>query len=125
MQLFGVLLISLVLLYGAYLLINWPGLYGSFGIHYRVPYVGLLLLGFLMQPVVFFVSPLASMISRAFERQSDDFARTLTGQSEPLIRALKRLSTDNLSNLHPHPLYAWFYYTHPPLVERIERLKRT
>jgi Zn-dependent protease with chaperone function len=24
--------------------------------------------------------------------------------------------------LNPHPLYAWFYYSHPPLVERIERL---
>jgi len=124
LQLCGVLLMSLAVLYGAYLLLNWPGLYASFGIPYQTPYVGLLLLGFLMQPVVFFLSPFVSMISRAFERQSDDFARTLTGQSEPLIRALKRLSTDNLSNLHPHPLYAWFYYTHPPLVERIERLNR-
>lgn len=123
LQLCGALLISLALLYGAYLLINWPVLYSSFGIPYRTPYVGLLLLGFLMQPVAFFLSPLASMISRAFERQSDDYARSLTGQCEPLIRALKRLSTDNLSNLHPHPLYAWFYYTHPPLVARIERLK--
>jgi len=124
MQLVGVLLLSLAVLYGAYLMINWPVLYDSFGIAYRTPYVGLLLLGFLMQPVAFFLSPLAGMVSRAFERQADDFARTLTGQSEPLIKALKRLSTDNLSNLHPHPVYAWFYYTHPPLVARIERLKR-
>jgi STE24 endopeptidase len=29
---------------------------------------------------------------------------------------------DNLANLTPHPLYAWFYYSHPPLVKRIERL---
>jgi STE24 endopeptidase len=124
LQLCGVLLISLAVLYGAYLLIGWPVLYASFGIPHQAPYVGLLLLGFLMQPVVFFLSPLGGMISRAFERQADDFARALTGQSDPLIRALKRLSTDNLSNLHPHPLYAWFYYTHPPLVERIERLRR-
>jgi STE24 endopeptidase len=25
--------------------------------------------------------------------------------------------------LFPHPLYAWFYYSHPPLVERISRMK--
>jgi STE24 endopeptidase len=33
------------------------------------------------------------------------------------------LAADNLANLVPHPLYAWFYYSHPPLRERIERLK--
>jgi hypothetical protein len=33
------------------------------------------------------------------------------------------LATDNLANLIPHPLYAWFYYSHPPLIERIKRLK--
>jgi STE24 endopeptidase len=37
--------------------------------------------------------------------------------------ALKRLAADNLANLSPHPLYARFYYSHPPLAERIERLK--
>ncbi len=125
MQLIGAFLISLAVLYGAYLLLGWPPLYASFGITHPVPYAGLLLLSLLAQPVAFFLSPLAGMISRAFERQSDDFALALTGKSEALIRALKRLSTDNLSNLHPHPLYAWFYYTHPPLVARIERLMRS
>jgi STE24 endopeptidase len=40
-----------------------------------------------------------------------------------MISALKRLAKDNLANLHPHPLYAWFYYSHPPLLERIESLQ--
>ena len=39
------------------------------------------------------------------------------------MSALKRLARDNLANLHPHPLYAWFYYSHPPLTERIARLQ--
>jgi STE24 endopeptidase len=39
-----------------------------------------------------------------------------------MTSALKRLAADNLANLSPHPLYAWFYYSHPPLVERIARL---
>jgi STE24 endopeptidase len=42
--------------------------------------------------------------------------------AEPMRSALKRLAIDNLANLTPHPLYAWFYYSHPPLVERIARL---
>jgi len=25
--------------------------------------------------------------------------------------------------LHPHPFYVWFYYSHPPLVQRIEYLQ--
>ena len=50
-------------------------------------------------------------------------AHDLTGKSGPMINALKRLAKDNLSNLHPHPLYVWFYYSHPPLIERIEYLK--
>ncbi|MCK7510738.1 MAG: hypothetical protein MZV70_46180 [Desulfobacterales bacterium] len=41
-----------------------------------------------------------------------------------MINALKRLAKDNLSNLHPHPLYVWFYYSHPPLIERIEYLQK-
>jgi STE24 endopeptidase len=41
-----------------------------------------------------------------------------------MINALKRLAKDNLSNLHPHSLYVWFYYSHPPLIERIEYLKK-
>jgi STE24 endopeptidase len=41
-----------------------------------------------------------------------------------MINALKRLAKDNLANLHPHPFYTWFYYSHPPLTERIARLLR-
>jgi len=38
------------------------------------------------------------------------------------VEALKRLAKENLANLHPHPFYAWFYYSHPPLTERIATL---
>jgi len=41
-----------------------------------------------------------------------------------LASALVKLSKDNLSNLHPHPIYSKFYYSHPPAVERIEYLKK-
>jgi STE24 endopeptidase len=40
-----------------------------------------------------------------------------------MVSALKRLAKDNLSNLHPHPWYVRFYYSHPPLTERIEYLQ--
>jgi STE24 endopeptidase len=65
---------------------------------------------------------LEAAISRNFEREADDFALELTKAAEPMRSALKRLAADNLANLTPHPFYAWFYYSHPPLIERIERL---
>jgi STE24 endopeptidase len=40
-----------------------------------------------------------------------------------MASALVKLSKENLSNLHPHPLYAAFYYSHPPVVERIRELR--
>jgi STE24 endopeptidase len=33
------------------------------------------------------------------------------------------MAEQNLSNLNPHPLYVWFYYSHPPLGERIRTLE--
>jgi Zn-dependent protease with chaperone function len=86
-------------------------------------YVGLFLIGTFISLLGFFAEPLESAISRRFEREADDFALQLIGTGEPMTSALKRLASDNLANLSPHPLYAWFYYSHPPLVERIARLK--
>jgi STE24 endopeptidase len=48
---------------------------------------------------------------------------TLTGRTGPLMAALRRLAKDNLANLHPHPLYALFHYSRPPLAERIASLE--
>jgi STE24 endopeptidase len=98
-------------------------LYQTFGFQGPIPYVGLFLIGALLSPLGYFAQPLESAISRKFEREADDFVLDLMKTAEPLRNALKRLATDNLANLVPHPLYAWFYYTHPPLVERIARLK--
>jgi STE24 endopeptidase len=63
-------------------------------------------------------------ISRHFERQADDFAMKLIGSGEPLANALVKLSVDNLANLYPQKLYAYFNYSHPPVLERIKRLRK-
>ncbi|MDD5713090.1 MAG: M48 family metallopeptidase [Smithellaceae bacterium] len=122
-QLLFIEVLSLVVLYLAYRLIDWPLLYATFGFTQQIPYVGILLLVAVFGPLSFFVAPLASKAIRRFEREADAFAADL-GRAAPLRLALIRLAKDNLSNLHPHPLYAWFYYTHPPLTERIAYLER-
>jgi STE24 endopeptidase len=116
--------LSLVAFYAVAQLLNWPLLYRTFGFSEPVSYVGLLLIGALFSPAGYFVQPVGSAFSRKFEREADDYALGLIPSAEPLVQAFKRLAADNLANLTPHPLYAWFYYSHPPLVERILRLKK-
>jgi STE24 endopeptidase len=73
--------------------------------------------------LMFPLTPLFAAWSRRDERQADRFAVELHGHARDLADALAKLGTENLSNLHPHPLYATFYYSHPPLVERISTLR--
>jgi len=73
--------------------------------------------------LMFPLTPLFSAWSRRDEREADQFAVELHGAPLELAGALAKLGTENLANLHPHPLYAAFYYSHPPLTERIGGLR--
>ena len=114
---------SLVVLWLASHLIAWPLLYETFGFTRPISFVGLLLCAALFGPLTILITPVVSAAQRRFEREADTCVFSLTGRTSPLMSALKRLARDNLANLHPHPLYARFYYSHPPLTERIARLK--
>lgn len=116
--------LSFVLFYGAYAAVTHEGLYTTFGFPAVSIYAGLFILTILLKPAAFLISPLGAMISRHFERQADDYAYAQIGSADAMVSALKILATQNLSNLHPDPVYAWFTYSHPPLVERIRRLKK-
>jgi STE24 endopeptidase len=116
-------LLSFLGFYLAAKLLDWPLMVQTFGFPGPTPYAGLLLIGAFFSLLGYFVQPLGSAISRKFEREADDFSLQLIQKAEPMVNALKRLAADNLANLTPHPLYAWFYYSHPLLAERIERLK--
>lgn len=61
-------------------------------------------------------------LSRKFEYQADAYAKD-TYASEPLISALKKLSKTSLSNLTPHPFYVKWHYSHPTLLQRIEKME--
>jgi STE24 endopeptidase len=114
---------SVVLFYLASEMITWQTMYQSFGFSSMPAYVGLFLVAVLWEPVGFFLSPIAMAISRRFEREADRHAFKTMKVAEPLILALKKMARDNLSNLRPHPLYVWFNYSHPPLLERIKTLQ--
>ena len=122
-QLIVMEMLSLIGLYLVARLLNWSFMYQTFGFPQPVAYVGLFLVGALMSPLGYFLRPAGSALSRKFEREADDAAVALTGTAKPMGEALRRLAAENLANLVPHPLYAWFYYSHPPPVERISRLE--
>jgi STE24 endopeptidase len=110
-------------LYLAYVLVQREDLPGLLGYGELSFYARFLIIGFLGSLVLFPLTPLFSALSRRDEREADDFAAELTGHPENMASALVKLSRENLSNLHPHPWYAAFYYSHPPVVERIRQLK--
>jgi STE24 endopeptidase len=59
--------------------------------------------------------------TRHNEYQADTFAKE-TYEVAPMRSALKKISTDSLANLSPHPLYVAFNYTHPTLLQRLNNL---
>ena len=104
-------------------LLNWQHLYRTFGFQEQITYVGLFLVPVLLSPLGYFLRPLGAWLSRRYERQADDVAVKLMGTAKPMKDTLIRLNGDNLANLVPHPVFSWFNYSHPPPVERIERLE--
>jgi len=114
---------ALLIFYLAFKTLPWEGLPGLVGSTEASLPLRLVILGFLGALLAFPLTPLASFLSRRHEWEADGFAATLTGRPLDLASALVKLSRENLSNLYPHPLYAAFYYTHPPIVERVRRLR--
>ncbi len=85
-------------------------------------HLNLLAFGILYSPISHIIGILMNLLSRKNEYEADAFAGT-TYNGTFLQAALKKLSVDNLSNLFPHPLYVFFNYSHPPLLQRLGALK--
>jgi STE24 endopeptidase len=122
--------ISFAVALGFFLLLGWLStqvwFYTGLGV---VPQLGrpndamALILIFLAVPVfTFWLTPLASWLSRRDEFQADRYAAR---QCPPdwLVSALVKLYDDNAATLTPDPVHSAFYDSHPPAVIRIQNLK--
>ena len=69
----------------------------------------------------FFLMPLISAMSRHNEYAADVFGSDLSSK-EDLVNALLKLANENKSFPLSHPLFIFFHYSHPPLVERLKEL---
>jgi len=117
--------LSGVMTFAMFALLGWMagGTWLAEAFHFSVAaaeqFVPVLLLFMLLSGLLtFWLSPFSSLWSRKHEYEADAFARDAMDTSEPLIRALRKLHKENLSNLTPHPVYSRFYYSHPTLLER-------
>jgi len=106
-------------------LMQQPAFYLGLGVQPNLgaPNDALALILFLLAGPVFgfFVTPLASHFSRRDEFQADAYARAQASGAD-LSSALLKLHEDNAGTLTPDPVYARFYYSHPPAAERLAAL---
>ena len=111
-----------VILFIFSLLVNSPALSKALGVEEPNFHIGLVAFGVLYSPVSFVLEIFMNILSRKNEYQADAFAAEYY-KPEALASALKKLSVKNLSNLTPHPLYVFFHYSHPTLMQRLAHLK--
>ncbi|MFC2034749.1 M48 family metallopeptidase [Chloroflexota bacterium] len=97
-------------------------LYKAFYMEQTSVYAGILFFGLLYTPIEMILSIVLQVFSRRREFEADRFACETTGDTISLIDALKKLATENLSNLTPHPFYVFLKYSHPPIHQRVKAI---
>jgi Zn-dependent protease with chaperone function len=65
------------------------------------------------------VKPLLNAVSRSHERRADSYALKMTENPSAFITAMRRLGQQNLAEDSPSKLVQAFFYTHPPIKERV------
>jgi STE24 endopeptidase len=113
-----------VMLYLMGWLINTPELSQALGASDTSFHIGLFAFSLLFSPISMVTGLAMNLFSRKNEYEADSFAKS-TYNGQALVDALKKLSVKHLSNLNPHPLYVFFYYSHPPLLSRISNINKS
>jgi STE24 endopeptidase len=120
------LLLSIAVTFVGLAVLGWltgqAGFYKALGVPVPSTHAALLLFVLVVPVFTFFITPLASLWSRRHEFEADAFATRHASAAE-LATALVKLHRDNANTLTPDPVYAAFYYSHPPPLVRIARLR--
>lgn len=115
-------LFSVLLVYLIYKTSNWMLVRsnGSFGFTKIYSIASLPLFIFVLNMYMFLGNPIANFVSRHMEREADAYEINLTKDREAAISAMIKLSEESLSIPRPSEIYKIWFYTHPPVEERIE-----
>ena len=90
-----------------------------------IPKIGanIIILALLFSEVIFFVlQPFVNLISRHNEFAADEMGSELVSKKD-LASALKKLVSENKHFPRVSKLYSFIYYSHPPILERLEKLE--
>jgi STE24 endopeptidase len=116
------LLVTGITLYVFSLLINNALLSEALSVEIPSFHIGLITFGILYSPISELTGIIMNYISRKFEYEADDFAKS-NFDGEALISSLKKLSKNSLSNLTPHKANVFLHYSHPTLLQRVRNLR--
>jgi Zn-dependent protease with chaperone function len=77
-------------------------------------------LAFLLAALSLLTAPVVNAFSRHIEASADRAAIEYTHDADTAIEVEVSLARSNLSDLQPNAAIVWFFYTHPPTLERID-----
>ena len=104
--------------------INNTELFEVFKMEHISIYGSLLFFSILYTPISMIMGFVFNYISRKNEFEADNYSLQTTKSPQHLISALKKLTVENLGNLNPHWLNVALNYSHPPVLDRINALKK-
>lgn len=109
-------------------LLHYPTMFAAFGFHLGGAgqisgHAAIVIFYLLLGPARSLMQPLVNHWFRRHEYDADVFSTNAIGGSTALADALINLSRDNLTNPNPHPLYRAVHYTHPTLIQRLNRIQ--
>jgi STE24 endopeptidase len=113
-----------IMLYILSLFIANPLLSEALGANIHSFHLALISFAILYSPLSTLMGLAMNSFSRKNEFEADRFAANHFSAAA-LASALKKLSSNNLSNLTPHPAYVFFHYSHPPLLQRLRAMSST
>ncbi|MBI1183666.1 M48 family metalloprotease [bacterium] len=93
----------------------------ALGAHQLYYHLNIIAFGILFEPISTLTGLLGNVLSRKHEYEADAFAVKHTDK-EAFKDALKTLSTENLSDLQPHPAYVFVHYSHPTVLQRLKAI---
>jgi STE24 endopeptidase len=110
-----------VMLFLLSLCIQLPVFHEALGTEQPSFHIGLIAFSLLYSPLSTVTGIAMNLISRKNEYEADAYAAQFAKASD-LVSGLKKLHKESLSNVNPHPAYVFMHYSHPTLLQRMEKL---
>ena len=116
------LFMSLLFFYLSYQVVSFEKLFNELGMNNNSTSNIVILFSLLLPCILYFITPLFSILSRKNEYEADNYAKLHTDKND-LISSLLKLYKENLNLVKSSPIYSLVYNSHPTVFERIKNLK--